>query len=118
MRSITYDESIISACCAADDCRQCANLAGYGSLPKGFICAFVGGWLFTTPSFLSTFYACAIALNTQLVFVHKCIPNNNKQKLYLVIPPILAVLICKSVISLSETTQDIRTDLVIQRLLL
>lgn len=92
---------------------QSANLAGYSKLPRGFLCAFVGGWLFTTPSFLSTFYACAIALNTQLVFVHKCIPNNNKQKLYLIIPPILAVLICKSVMNLSGATQSIQTDFVI-----
>ena len=76
---------------------QSANLAGYGNLPNGFMCAFVGGWLFTTPSFLSTFYACAIALNTQLVFVHNRIPDNSKQVFYLVIPPILALLICKSV---------------------
>ena len=53
--------------------------------------------MFATPSLLSTFYACAIALNTQLVFVHNRIPNNNKQILYLVIPPILALLICESV---------------------
>jgi hypothetical protein len=57
--------------------------------------------MFTTTCFISTFYACAIALNTQLVFVHKCTPNDNKQRLYLVIPPILAVLISKSAISYS-----------------
>ena len=82
--------------------RQSANLAGYGNLPKGFMCGFVGGWLFATPSFLSTFYACAIALNTQLVFVHNRIPDNSRQVLYLVIPPILALLICTSIRCNSE----------------
>ena len=52
--------------------------------------------MFTTPSFLSTFYACAIALNTQLVFVHNRVPKDNKQILYFVIPPILSLLISKS----------------------
>jgi len=83
--------SVAMAC--SDTIYHSANLAGYGYLPPGFICAFVGGWLFTTPSFTSTFYAAAIALNTQLVFVHKRIPKPNKQILYLVIPPILAILI-------------------------
>ncbi len=52
--------------------------------------------MFTTPSFLSTFYACAIALNTQLVFVHNYVPRSNKQILYFIIPPILSLLISTS----------------------
>ena len=52
--------------------------------------------MFTTPSFLSIFYACAIALNTQLVFVHHSVPKNNKQILYFVIPPIMSLLISTS----------------------
>ena len=52
--------------------------------------------MFTTPSFLSTFYACAIALNTQLVFVHNSVPKGNKQILYFIIPPILSLLISTS----------------------
>jgi len=58
--------------------QQCANLAGYGKLPDGFACAFVGGWLFAIGSMLSLFYACAIALNTQLVFVHGRTPRDGK----------------------------------------
>jgi len=49
--------------------------------------------MFTTPSFLSTFYACTIALNTQLIFVHHCVPNDNQQILYFIVPPILSLLI-------------------------
>jgi len=56
--------------------------------------------MFTTPSFLSTFYACAIALNTQLVFVHNHVPKDNKQILYFIIPPILSLLISTSLGSL------------------
>ena len=52
--------------------------------------------MFTTPSFLSTFYACTIALNTQLVFIHNRVPGDNMQILYFVIPPILSLLISKS----------------------
>lgn len=52
--------------------------------------------MFTTPTLLSTFYACAIALNTQLVFVHGRVPKDNKQILFLIIPPILALLISRS----------------------
>jgi len=85
----------------ADLYRQSANLAGYGNIPNGFMCAFIGGWLFATTSFLSVFYACAIALNTQLVFVHNRIPDNSRQVYYLVTPPILALLICTSVTSYS-----------------
>lgn len=49
--------------------------------------------MFTTPSFLSTFYACAIALNTQLVFVHEYVPKDSKQIFYFIVPPILSLLI-------------------------
>ena len=72
------------------------------------MCAFVGGWLFATPSLLSIFYSCAIALNTQLVFVHKRLPNEKKQILYLVIPPILALLICTSVSCYAGRSDEFR----------
>jgi hypothetical protein len=52
--------------------------------------------MFATTTLLSTFYACAIALNTQLVFVLGRVPKDNKQILYLVIPPILALIISRS----------------------
>jgi hypothetical protein len=72
---------------------QTANLAGYGHLPAGFGCAFVGGWLFAAPTILSLFYACAIALNTQLVFVHRRTPGDDKQKWFLGVPPIVTLMI-------------------------
>jgi hypothetical protein len=53
--------------------------------------------MFTTPSFLSTFYACTIALNTQLIFLHNRVPKDSEQILYFVIPPVLALLISKSI---------------------
>lgn len=70
-----------------------ADLTGYFDIPRGFVCGFLGGWMFATPSLLSTFYACTIALNTQLIFVHHCVPNDNKQILYFIVPPILSLLI-------------------------
>ena len=75
---------------------QTLNLAGYGNLPKGFACAFVGGWLFAFLTMLSMFYACAIALNTQLVFVHRRTVKKNHQILFLVVPFIVALLISMS----------------------
>jgi hypothetical protein len=112
--------SILSrvSCCSADNhlC-QSANFSGYFDIPNSFTCAFVGGWLFATPSFLSMFYACAIALNTQLVFVHRLVPKDDKQILYLVIPPILALLICGSLASFA-LPQLTPIDLLLQPLLL
>lgn len=72
---------------------QSVNLAGYGRLPSGFLCAFIGGWLYAMPSMLSVFYASAIALNTQLVFVHKRRLKDQRQILFLVVPPVVAFLI-------------------------
>ena len=60
---------------------------------SGFGCAFIGGWLFATPTILSLLYACAIALNTQLVFVHHRTPGGDKQKWFLGIPPVVSLLI-------------------------
>lgn len=74
-------------------CAQSTNLAGYGRLPDGFVCAFVGGWLYAMPSMLSIFYASAIAINTQLVFVHKRTLRDQRQTLYLVVPPLVALFI-------------------------
>ena len=81
---------------------QAANLAGYGNLPEGFLCAFVGGWLFAFPSILSVFYACAIALNTQLVFIHRRKVKENRQTLFLIVPVALALLISTSPYSCSD----------------
>lgn len=74
---------------------QALNLAGYGKLP-GVACAFVGGWFFDFLTMLSMFYACAIALNTQLVFVHRRTVKQNRQVLFLVVPGIAALLISTS----------------------
>lgn len=72
---------------------QSVNLAGYGRLPDGFVCAFVGGWLYAMPSMLSMFYASAIATNSQLVFVHKRTLKDHWQILFLIVPPLVASLI-------------------------
>jgi len=72
---------------------QASNLASHGKPPEGFACAFVGGWLFAFPGMLSIFYACAIALNTQLVFVHGRTVKENRQALFLVVPVVLTLLI-------------------------
>ena len=72
---------------------QSANLAGYGPLPKGFICAFVGGWLFATPNMLSIFYASAIAINAQLALCSERTVKDQIQTLFLVMPPIFVLLI-------------------------
>lgn len=63
-------------------------------MPDGFVCAFVGGWLYAFGSMLSLFYAAAIALNTQLVFVHGRTPRDNKQIYFLIVPLIIAFTIC------------------------
>ena len=52
--------------------------------------------MFSMPSLLSIFYACAIALNTQLVFVHNRVPKGKKKILYFVVPPILSLTISRS----------------------
>ena len=78
---------------------QASNLARYGKPLDGFTCAFVGGWLFAFPGILSMFYACAIALNTQVVFVHGGTVKENRQVLFLVVPVFLTLLISKSVSS-------------------
>lgn len=75
---------------------QAFNLAGRGNLPEGFACVFVGGWLFNFPSMLSMFYACSLALNTQLVFVHGRTVKENHQVLFLAVPAALASLISTS----------------------
>jgi len=45
------------------------------------------------PTTLSLFYACAIALDKQLVFVHRRTPSDDKQKWCLGVPPIVTLLI-------------------------
>jgi hypothetical protein len=45
------------------------------------------------PSMLSIFYASAIAINTQIVFVHKRTVKDKRQILFLVVPPLVALLI-------------------------
>ena len=78
---------------------QASNLARYGKPLEGFACAFVGGWLFAFPGILSMFYACAIALNTQVVFVHRGTVKENRKVLLLVVPVFLSLLISKFVSS-------------------
>lgn len=41
------------------------------------------------------FYACAIALNTQVVFVHGGTVKENREVLFLVVPVVLTLLISK-----------------------
>jgi hypothetical protein len=77
-------------------------MAGYGNLPEGFACAFVGGWLYAFTSMLSVFYACSIALNTQLVFVHRRTVKENCRALFLLVPVALALLISKPFYSYFE----------------
>ena len=43
------------------------------------------------------FYACAIALNTQIVFVHGGTVKENRQALFLIMPAVLTLLISKCV---------------------
>ncbi|PVG03713.1 hypothetical protein CPB86DRAFT_304101 [Serendipita vermifera] len=82
---------VLAACMAGSDLvlhvsLTCSNLAGYGDLPPGFACAFVGGWLFATPSILSIFYSCCIAMNSQIALVLKRTPHRYALRYYVPVP--------------------------------
>ncbi|KAG8906273.1 hypothetical protein FRB99_007210 [Tulasnella sp. 403] len=84
------------ACMAATDVVfHISNLIGYGNLPTDSIfCALFGGFFFACCSLTSLFYAAAIILNCQLVFVFAKRPSQEKEKYFVYGPPLLALMIC------------------------
>lgn len=98
---------VLAACMASSDLvLHCANLAGYGPLPEGFLCAWVGGFLFAGPSMLSIFYSCCIALNSQLAFVLHRRPSARALKYYVVLPFILMMIISCSALATGSFGYD------------
>ncbi|KIM25629.1 hypothetical protein M408DRAFT_40298, partial [Serendipita vermifera MAFF 305830] len=84
---------VLATCMASSDLiLHCSNMAGYGDLPPGFACAFVGGWLFAAPTMLSIFYSCCIALNSQLAFVFRR-PSPSHALVYFIVVPILVAFV-------------------------
>ena len=76
--------------------RQLIAPFGYGVLPSGFTCGFIGGFAFAFPVLISLLYACTIAMNCQVVFVLGKQPKESLQRLYPWIAPIVALSICES----------------------
>ncbi|KAG8858634.1 hypothetical protein FRB91_009510 [Serendipita sp. 411] len=79
---------------SADAVLHTINLFGYTQLPRGFPCAFWGGFFYAFPTLISIFYSFCIALNTQVIFVFSKRPGMSTLKYYIAIPIIIAACIC------------------------
>ncbi|KAG8831897.1 hypothetical protein FRC17_002392, partial [Serendipita sp. 399] len=79
---------------SADAVLHTINLFGYTQLPRGFPCAFWGGFFYAFPTLISIFFSFCIALNTQIIFVFSKRPGMSTLKYYISIPIALSACIC------------------------